>query len=177
MARLFTFATGTYPVVETNQIAAVNTGQIKAQYALDTAIVTAGGAQQGQLLVVDEKAKKVKLPSAGTDYVYLHASEEQIYDSALGRNSFVQKREPKMLKLNVGDTFETNAVDKGAYADRAAVATALAGGVVYGVPMTSGDIKLLAAASIGSETVVLEALEFVKLPNGSEGIKFVVRKA
>jgi hypothetical protein len=178
MARLFTLATGTYSVVELDDVAAVNTGQIKSQYAMASSLKTAG-AQQGQLLVVDEKAKQIKLPTAVTELVYLHASEEQIYDSVLGRNSFIQKSGlPKMLKLHVGDTFETNAVDKGAYADRAAVVTGLAGGVVNGTLHTTGDIKLIANASLaGTEVVLLEMLEFVTLPNGLEGIKFVVRKA
>lgn len=171
MARLFT-GMG-YSVVETNQIAAVRTGQIVSQYEMDTTLATAG-AQQGQLLVVDDKAKKIKLPAAGTDYTYLHASEERIYDPALGRNSFIvtSPNLPRLMKLNKGDKFETNAVDKGAYADKAAITTAIGAGKVYGIPMTTGDIKLV--ASVTNETTVLEVVEFVTLPNGFDGIKFVV---
>ena len=176
MARLFT--TNPYSVVEMNFVAAVRTGQIAAQYALDASIATAG-VQNGQLLVVDEINKKIKPLAATADYVYLHASDERIYESMLGRNSFIVKAPnyPKMYKLNKGDKFETDAVDKGAYADLTAVTAAITAGTVSAVAIASGDIKLLATASLTTETVVLKPVEIVTLPHGGKGIKFVVDKA
>ena len=180
MARLFTIEG--YSVLETNQVAAVKTGQIKAQYPLESAINTAG-AQNGQVYVVDEKTKTVKYATAAADYVYLHASEEQIYEPHLGRASFVLKKAtadkavPKMLKLTKGDVFETNAVDKGAYADLTAVTAAITAKTISAVANTNGDIKLLATASLTTEPVVFIPVEVVKLPNGTQGIRFVVDKA
>ena len=162
-----------FSVVETNHVAAVRTGQIKAQYPMDEALATVG-AQNGQLLVVDDVAKKVSLPANGDALVWLHASEERIYESALGRNAFIVKEPnyPRMLKLSVGDIFETNAVDLGGFAD---IAAAKAGAKV-GVPSETGDIKLLDVPT-GTEAVVLEIVEWVSLPNGEQGIKFVVKQA
>lgn len=167
------FLTSGYSVVETNHVAAVRTGEIKAQYPMSAAL-KAVGAQNGQLLTVNDVTKEVGLPAAATAYVYLHASEEQLYESHLGRNAFIvmDPMYPRMMKLNVGDIFETNAVDLGLFAD---VAAAKASAKV-GVPSDSGDIELLAAAA-GTEVVVLDIVEWVTLPNGETGIKFAVAKA
>ena len=162
-----------YSVVETNHVAAVRTGEIKAQYPMSAAL-KAVGAQNGQLLTVDDVNKEVGLPGSAAVMVYLHASEERIYESHLGRNSFIvtDPNYPRMMKLSVGDIFETNAVDLGAFAD---VAAAKAGATV-GVPSTNRDITLLAAAA-GTEKVVLDIVEWVTLPNGEQGIKFAVALA
>lgn len=173
MARLFTDG---YSVVETNHVDAVRTGAIKAQYPMD-ATLAAVGAQNGQLLAVNDVTKKVGLPADGNAMVWLHASEERLYESHLGRNAFIVKAPnyPRMMKLEVGDIFETNAVDLGSFADVAAAKNATTGAKV-GVPSSNGDIKLLAAAA-STEAVVLDIVEWVTLPNGETGIKFAVAKA
>lgn len=175
MARLFT--TKPYSVVETTQVEAVRTGKMAAQYSLDAAL--SAGIQNGQLYVVDERAKKIKAWAAAGDYVYLHASEERIYESHLGRSSFIltSPNLPRMLKLAKGDKFETDAVDKGAYADLAAVEAAITAKTISAVAMASGDIKLLATSALTTEPVVLIPVEVVLLPHGGKGIKFVVDKA
>ena len=174
MARLFTDSG--YSVVETNHVAAVRTGQIKAQYPMSTAL-KALGAQNGQLLAVDDVEKEVGLPADGNAYVWLHASEERLYEAHLGRKAFIVEdpNYPRMLKLEVGDIFETNAIDGGSFGTVAAAQDESTGATV-GVPSTSGDIKLLAAAT-GNEAVVLDIVEWVTLPNGETGIKFAVAKA
>ena len=153
-------------VVELNHVSAVRTGNIKAQYPLNTGITE---VEQGMLLVVDETNKKVKMPAAATDYVYLHASEEQIYESHLGRNSFSLKapKLPRMYKLEVGDIFETNAINDAAQAIAKDV-------LAY--PATTGYITTAAAAN-ASAVVELKVVEVVTLPNGETGAKFVVTKA
>jgi hypothetical protein len=173
MAKLFTDG---YAVLETNLVSAVRTGQIIAQFPM-TAGLLAAGAENGMLLTVDFSAKKVGFPTDVTSYVYLHASEEMIYEDHLGRNGFILKKDipPKMLKLTYGDIFETNAIDGGTYNLTTAKA-AVAGGL-YGVPDATGFIKLVNAAGMATAKVVLKVVEFVTLPSGSTGIQFAVEKA
>lgn len=167
-----------YAVIETNKVAAVRTGQIKAQYEA----ANDANFENGMLLVVDDVAKDVDFPAVGTELCYLHASEERIYDPILGRKSFILKGaydKPKMLKLSEGDIFETNAVimDDVTFADL----TAAKAGAKFGVPHTSGLIELLdetdGLAAFATHAVVLEVVEFVTLPNEHEGIKFAVAQA
>jgi len=162
-----------YSLVETNHVAAVRTGEIKAQYPMSDALAEVG-AQNGQLLTVDDVAKEVGLPADEDAYVYLHHSEERLYESALGRDAFIvtEPNYPRMMKLNVGDIFETNAVDLGLFEDVTEAKTE----ATVGVPSATGDIQLLAAAA-GTEAVVLNIVEWVLLPNGKQGIKFSVAKA
>jgi hypothetical protein len=166
-----------YGVVELNHVAAVKTGQIVAQYELDSAVAE---AENGMLLMADHVAKKVKKPAGATDVVYLHASVEKDYEGK-GRKHFVAKQGeflPRLLKLSVGDKFETNAVefDDTVYADYAALKAAINATTVYGVPNATGFVRVVAAAA-GTEKIVLKAVEGVTLPNGENGIKFVVEKA
>lgn len=170
MAKLFTNG---YSVLETNHVAAVKTGEIKAQYEMSAALALLG-AQNGQLFTVDDVAKEVGLPTDSNALVQLHSSEEQIYDSVQGRNSFILQspKLPKMLKLSVGDIFETNAIDAGAFQTLAAAKA----GATVGVPHTTGDI-LIKATAAGTEQVILDIVEWVILPNGYQGVKFAVRRA
>ena len=169
--------TSGFSVVETNHVAAVRTGEIKAQYPMSTALA-AVGAQNGQLLTVDDIEKKIGLPAAATDAVYLHASEERIYEEHLGRKSFIVKSPnyPRMLKLSVKDIFETNAVDSGDFANLAAVKAAT--DAIYGIPSTNGFITLKNKDLVTTTyNVVLQLVEVVTLPNEAVGFKFVVIKA
>jgi hypothetical protein len=166
-----------FGVVELNKVAAVKTGQIEAQYELDAAVAQ---VENGMLLVADHVAKKVKKPAGATDAVYLHASVEKDYEGK-GRKHFVVKQGeflPRLLKLNVGDRFESNAVehDDAVYANYAAIVTASNATTVYGVPNASGYIRIVATPA-GTEKVVLKVVEGVLLPNGEQGLKFVVEKA
>ena len=167
-----------YSVLETNHISAIRTGDIKAQYPM----ADEDDVENGMLLVVDDVAKEVDFSADGTDLVYLHASEERIYESHLGRRSFIlngEKDIPRMMKLAEGDIFETNCVS----ADDTDFANLVAAkaDAKYAVAHTDGRIKLLdetdGLAAFDTHKVVLEVVEFVTLPNGYEGVKFAVAKA
>ncbi|QSF43277.1 hypothetical protein [Paenibacillus tianjinensis] len=169
-----------YGVVELNMLQAVNTGGIKVQYPLDATDFASIPAENGMLLVVDDFAGTVKKPTGVTSAVWLHASVEKDYEGK-GRKYFAVNRGeflPRVLQLNVGDTFETNAFeyDNATYATYAAVVAAISSSVVYGVPSTTGYIRIVAAPA-GTETVVLKAVKGVTLPNGEKGLKFAVSKA
>lgn len=175
MAKLFNFEGNS--VVETTNVAAVRTGRMVSQYAMSSALA-AVGAQQGQLLAIDDVAKEVGLPADADAVVGLHASDERIYEEGKGRNSFIVKSPnlPRILRLEVGDKFETNAVEQGG-TDLDTVTNVkayLASNPVYGLADTSGNIKL-AKEVTGTEKVVLEVVEFVTLTNNEPGIKFIVK--
>ena len=181
MARLFDNGKA---VVETNHVDAVRTGAIKAQYELAGEV----NAENGMLLVVDDVAKEVSFPAAAGDKVMLHASEEQVYEYHLGRNSFEVKAGgyPRMMKLAVGDIFETNAIDDGDFANLEAVIAQIddEDERVFGIPHTSGLIELKEDddgdgndLDLTAYEVVLEAVEMVTLPNETAGMKFVVIQA
>lgn len=161
-----------YSMVVTNHVAAVRTGEIKAQYPMATTLAAAG-AQNGRLYVVNDITKEVSLAANAEVEVYLHNSEEQVYGDG-GADQFILKapKIPRMLKLNKGDIFETDAVDLGAFASVTA-AKATDDGAKYGEVHTNGDIKLTASAN-STAVVQLGVVEFVLLPNGKQGVKFVV---
>lgn len=180
MAKLFN-KTG-YSVVETNHVAAVRNGRIKAQYPC----IGSDELENGMLAVVLDSEKVVRKPIDATEACHLHASEERIYESHLGRKGWVlncKVQIPKMLAFDKGDLFETDAVDKGNFANVAAVQAEMDANEVFGVPDTSGYIKLLTTAEAGIANVwdtygtVLKAQSFVNLPNDTQGIKFAVVQA
>jgi hypothetical protein len=167
---------GQYGVVELNKVAAVKTGEIEVQYDLDAALTQ---VENGMLLVADHVAKKVKKPVDATSAVHLHASVEKDYEGK-GRKYFAVKQgefSPRLLKLKVGDRFETNAVefDDAVYANYAAIKAAINATTVYGVPNASGYIRIVATPA-GTEVVQLKVVEGVTLPNGENGLKFLVVK-
>ena len=149
-------ADGKHAVVETNHVSAVRTGNIAAQY------VAAVKLDNGMALSVDHKERKVGLAKDG-QAVYLHASDEQLYEDHVGRDAFYIKEGeyPKALLLEVGDIFETDAVVAGEYT---------AGDVVG--PMTTGlwgktpEITNIEAVVAGE----------VYLPNGKAGLKIAITK-
>lgn len=171
-----------YGVVELNHVAAVKTGQIFAQYELNEADFANKPAENGMLLTVDHVGKKVGLPSGANAKVYLHASVEKDYEGKGRKHFAVNLGEflPRVYTLSVGDIFETNAVqyDDTVYANYSAIVSAINNSTVYGVPSAEGYIQIVASPSEeGEEAVVLKAVEGVTLPNGEDGIKFVVEKA
>jgi len=167
-----------YGVVELNHVAAVKTGAIKAQFPLDATQFASIPAENGMLLVVDEATESVKLPSAITSAVYLHASVEKDYEDK-GRKYFSVKQAddflPRLYKLQKGDTFETNAFQylDATYANYAAIVAAISATVVYGIPSTAGYIQIVAAPG-GTEVATLKVVKGVTLPNGELGLKFAV---
>lgn len=175
-----------YSVIETNHVSAVRTGDIKAQYDLDAVDFATVGAENGMLLVADDVSKTVKLPTGETSYCHLHVSEERDYEDK-GRKYFVLNSgsfAPKMLKLAKGDIIETNCVQfedtavqtYTQYIDYAAIVAAIDATTVFGIPSTTGRIQIHGATT-ATAVVELKAVEGVTLPNGENGIKFVVVRA
>lgn len=175
MARIY----NQYALVETNHVAAVRDGRIKAQYPTEDHV----NAENGMLLVVDDVDKVVRRSADGTERgIHLHASEERIYEDHLGRKSWFldgHTQIPKMLALQVGDIFETNAVDDGDFANIAAVKAELGNGdAVYGIAHASGMIELKdSTLNLALYHTVVQVVEVVTLPNETEGMKFAVVKA
>jgi hypothetical protein len=172
--------TSVYGVVELNKVAAVKTGQIYVQYALDTTDFASTPAENGMLLVVDHVGKKIKKPTAVTALVGLHASVEKDYENKGRKNFAVKLGEflPRVDKLSVGDVFETNTFqyDDTVYANYTALVAAISATAVFGVAATNGFIDVKAAIT-PTAAVELKAVEGVVLPNGENGIKWVVVKA
>lgn len=147
---------GKHAVVETNHVSAVRTGNIAAQHIAEVAL------DNGMGVTVDHATRKVKLPVEGKP-VYLHASEEQIYEDHLGRDAFYIKAGdyPRCLLLEVGDIFETDAVAEGSY--------------------TTGDAISLGTDGLWGGTTALTNIEAVVagevyLPNGKAGLKIAITK-
>lgn len=148
-------------VVETNHVSAVRTGNIKAQYPC-----VEPEMQNGMAIFADDVAKEMRFPTATDEVVYLHASEEKLYESHLGRNSFSIKegQYPKALKLELGDIFETNALLAGedvTYAAGEVVAPGLDG---------------FWAKGLTTPLVEATIVEMVSLPNGELGAKLAITK-
>lgn len=153
-------AAGKYAVVETNHVSAVRTGNMAAQYSTDIAVL-----QNGMAVNVNHQTKKIVAPAANKP-LYLHASEEQLYESHVGRDSFAikAKQYPRALKLEIGDIFETDAVIAGEYTV----------GDVVG-PDANGFWTKVAGNLIAGTTGVVAAE--VYLPNGKPGIKIAITAA
>ena len=148
-----------YALVETTNVSAVRTGNMAAQYEMEMEAL-----ENGMGVMVDDVAKLVKFATAGLDNLYLHASEEQIYEEHLGRNSFrvEGKMLPRVLKLEVGDKFETNAI---------VPADAVKGAKLY--PNGQG----LWATTAGTTGMYAVVVELVALPNGEEGARLAIARA
>lgn len=157
-----------YCVVETTKVASVKGGPMIAQYELDDTL-KATGVQNGMLLAVDHATRKVKLATDATEEVYLHASEEQIYNDYEGRENFILKspKLPRLLAIGETDTWESDAVElNGLTVATAAVAVVGADGFATlqdGTYDYSGDAKVMNVSP-------------VTLPNGKAGAKFTVIK-
>jgi hypothetical protein len=157
-----------YCVVETSKVASVKGGPIIAQYELDYAL-KATGVENGMLLAVDHAERKVKLPTDATEEVYLHASEEQIYNDYEGREHFILKspKLPRLFAIGESDVWETDAVEmNGLNPSTGVLAVVNSDGFATLQESTydySGDAKVMATKPI-------------TLPNGKYGFKFTVIK-
>lgn len=160
-----------YAVVELNNVVGVRTGELVAQYELAESV---DQLENGMLVVANHATSEIELPKSETDMVYLHASVEKLYNGE-GRNEFVIKKGgvlPRAYKLQLGDTFETNAVEY-TQADIATLSNAITSTSGYGVPSTNGYITFKEARTAGAK-VELKAIAVVTLPNGEYGIKWRV---
>lgn len=172
-----------YGMIELNQVAFRRDGRIEAQCALDPADFSKEvPAENGMLLVVDQTARKVKLPDAATDKVLLHYSSEHMYsESKPGLKNFCLvpgEFLPRLGYLATGDKFTTNTVSymKGneadGYADEAAFWTAVEAcgtTAMYGCPCENGSILV----STKADNAVLKVVKKDSMPDGQLGIKFI----
>lgn len=177
-----------HPVVELTRVQAVKDGHHFTQYPINTGV---GTLENGMLVSADHVAGKVKKASAITEKVYLHASVEHVYNGE-GRDQFVVKEAddflPRIYEMQVGDTFETNAV---VFDDTASTGYAPAGTIstifstvattlettpVYATVCveagSTGYIELLASKPTAG--VILQVSKVITLPNSKKGFKFVV---
>lgn len=146
-------------VVETNHVSAVRTGNIKAQYP------AAANMENGMALVVDDENKSIALAGATSEVLYLHASEEQLYEDHLGRNAFsiAEGEYPRALKLEVGDIFETNALAQGAE-------------ITYAAKDLLVPVAGVWTKAIKDQSAKAVIVELVTLPNGEAGAKIAIIK-
>lgn len=153
-------AAGKYAVVEPNHVSAVRTGNMAAQYSTDIEVL-----QNGMAVNVDHETKKIVAPAANKP-LYLHASEEQIYEEHLGRDSFYIKagQYPRALKLEIGDIFETDAVVE----ELTYTVGDVVGPDADGFWTNAGDHLAGTTGVVAAE---------VYLPNGKPGIKIAITAA
>jgi len=168
---------GKYSVVEATKLPSRATGDYKNQYELDATDFATIPAQNGMLLMIDEFTGKVKLPTAITDYCWLHNSPVKDYEG-LGKETVAVNRNemlPVLYKLTRGATIITNCVcyDDVVYANVAAITAAISATAVYGIPDITGRIFLVASPG-GTEVVTLKAKSFTTLANGRVAMKFAV---
>jgi hypothetical protein len=180
-----------HPVVELTRVQAVKDGHHFTQYKITSGV---GTIENGILVSADHVAGEVKKASAITEKVYLHASVEHMYNGE-GRDQFVVKETddflPRIYEMQVGDTFETNAVvfDDTATTGfapaktianiHADVTTKLGSAPVYAtVCVETGSTGYIELVSADPTTagVKLQVVKVVTLPNGTKGFKFVVVK-
>lgn len=182
MANVNNIVTGRYGIVDTTHIAAVKTGEVNIQYALNATDFANTPCQNGFLLVENHVTKTLDLPTAATNRVSLIASVEKMYDGSdmslgnfrLNLGEFL----PRAYTLNMNDKFITNnfKYDDGDFADYAAIVAALvAGTAIYAYPSTNGQIELELVQNAGA-AIELRVVATATLPAGEAGLKFVCTK-
>lgn len=165
--------TNTYGVLEKNAVVYPRTGNIMAMFETEI------NAENGMLLDIDYKSKKIVLPGQGDVTALVDSCEKEYYNEHIGLNSYAlgnTEFKPRMGILSVNDRFTTTTVsyDETEFADVEAISAAIEGGV-YGSAHTDGTIII--SATKPSADVILVAEEIGKMANGEYGIKFAVIKA
>lgn len=175
-----------YGQLELNLVAFPRDGRIEAQCGLDATDFAEIPAENGMLLMVDNVARKVKLPVAGEVFpIALNYSTEHMYDErANGLKHFKTDLKgfyPRLGYLSVGDKFTTNclAFDDGEFADEEAIKEAYKGDEkLFGGVSESGAI--LVSATQPTEGPVLLAIRGCgagSMPDGQFAIQFQCIKA
>ena len=201
-----------YGQLELNQVAWPRDGRIEAQCALDNADFSTGPndtrenavvCQNGMILVVDNAARKIRLPKGTDDETTIYAinySSEHLYDErAQGLKDFklyAQPDEavkvgagrvgriwpgydffPRLGYLSVGDKFTTNTVELGNYTDLQNVETTMKTEKVLAGVSETGDIKLTTFDEPITNGPVLQVIKVTTMPDGQPALKFQVVKA
>ena len=160
-----------YGMLERNR---VQTHNVESQCLLD-ATVFPNGAEVGSIVAVDKVNSAIKLD--GEVYGLLANAEVLYNPMAMGlKNYHVEPNKAcSVLFLEKGNTFTTNTLvyDNAAFANEAAVVSAIASGAVYGAQDNStGNIALLSVAP--SEGLALQAVKATTMPDGQKAVKFIV---
>lgn len=175
-----------YGQLELNLVAFPRDGRIEAQCALDEVDFAEIPAENGMLLMVDNIARKVKLPVAGEVFpIALNYSTEHMYDERkAGLKHFSLNRGevyPRLGYLSVGDKFTTNclAYDDGEFADEDAVKEAAKGDAkLFGGISESGAILVSATQPAnGPVLVAIRGCGNGSMPDGQFAIQFQCVKA
>lgn len=186
----------TYGVLEMNRVASVDTKQVFSQLPLDATDFASIACENGMVLVYDEVAGAVRLPTdaagviveemflVGTHEFYYEDSKKHLGEFAITIQTSAVKYStigfagaaqaqytyPDLYKLNVGDTFTTNTLDMGA-----SVFAAIAVGHFF----TARDTGLLtydgAIAAVGS-ALICQVIKKYTLPNGDNAVKLRVNQ-
>ena len=175
-----------YGQLELNQVAFPRDGRVEAQCGLDETDFAELPCENGMLLMVDNIARKIKLPVAGEVFpIALNYTTEYMYDerykSLKHFKSDLKSFYPRLGYLDIGDKFTTNtlAYDDGEFADEQAVQDAYKGDTkLYGGISETGAI--LVSATAPTEGPVLMAIKGCaagSMPDGQFGIQFQVIKA
>ena len=180
-----------YGQIELNQVAFRRDGRIEAQCALDPVDFKDDYAENGMILVVDKRTDTIHFPTAddiaGTTHAAfaLNYSTEHMYDERtrglknfrLGLDDFY----PRLGYLAVGDRYTTNAVkftvsdETLDYAEKVAeLKETFEAGKLYAIPSTEGYVEI---TDTPTAPIILEAVKWTTMPDGSPAIKFLVVKA
>lgn len=185
-----------YGQLELNQVAFRRDGRVEAQCKLnETDFTKAAPAENGMILAIDQVKREVKLPTAsdGDGIIYaLNYTSEHMYDDranalkdfALVPGTFL----PRLGYLAVGDKFTTNtvsaAIGAGASDEWATEAKVIedlekigtAGGApIYGILSADGSITITkSSTTFGNSNLLLNAVKYTTMPDGTPGIKFQV---
>lgn len=179
-----------YGQIELNQVAWRRDGRIEAQCKLDTTEFPANGsavAENGMLFAIDRvnrKLNKATAALAATQVIGINYSAEHLYDERkqglkdffLTSNDFL----PRLGYPAVGDKFTTNTVcyDTEAYANLAAVKTALTGGTkVYAGIATDGSGYWQLVATAPAAGPVAQVVEVTTMPDGQDAVMLQIIKA
>lgn len=168
-----------YGQVELNNVAFRRDGRIEAQCALSTTDFASVPAENGMILRVKKADHEICFAdaSAANQLFALNYSSEHMYDERKPglKNFKLEATEdflPRVGYLAPGDLWTSNCVDLGAYADAAAVASALASGEVYAAVGTQGAPVLQAAAP--SAGPVIQVIKKTTMPDGQDAFQFQV---
>ena len=161
-----------YGMLERNR---VQTHNVESQCLLN-ATDFPNGAEVGSIVAVDKVNSAVTL-STGEVYGLLANAEVLYNPMAMGlKNYHVEPNKAcSVLFLEKGNTFTTNTLvyDNAAFANEAAVVSAIANASVYGGQDSStGQIALLSSAPASG--LALQAVKATTMPDGQKAVKFIV---
>ncbi|MEG2546349.1 MAG: hypothetical protein RSA51_07300 [Niameybacter sp.] len=173
---------GVYSVVDLEKVSAELTGNgIFQEFGLDKTEFANKLFENGQLAIIDNNKKTIKVPTAIGDKVYLHASVAKTYKEGAGRETYAVTAKdktylPRLFALVATDVIATNAVtfDTTDFADLNAAKVAIKAGTAVVVPQAGADWKLVKVAGATGASVIGD-VEWTVLSNDREGVRIRIR--